>query len=161
MFNVILNDKVDDQIEDSAGDDLKINNSNINNVYDQNKISNDESFPFEDENNNDKVDKMSKDFIKNHFQDMNQDNSFKLSFSQAMNLQQNKISNDESFPFEDGNNNNKVDEMSPKQMENPFQDMNLKQDNIAVKRSLFDKINSRQSNNNIPDMNDNDTDKSI
>ena len=51
--------------------------------------------------------------------------------------------------------------MSPKQMENPFQDMNLKQDNIAVKRSLFDKINSRQSNNNIPDMNDNDTDKSI
>ena len=161
LFNVILNDKVDDQIEDSAGDDLKINNSNINNVYDQNKISNDESFPFEDENNNDKVDKMSKDFIKNHFQDMNQDNSFKLSFSQAMNLQQNKISNDEPFPFEDGNNNNKVDEMSPKQMENPFQDMNLKQDNIAVKRSLFDKINSRQSNNNIPDMNDNDTDKSI
>ena len=78
-----------------------------------------------------------------------------------MNLQQNKISNDEPFPFEDGNNNNKVDEMSPKQMENPFQDMNLKQDNIAVKRSLFDKINSRQSNNNIPDMNDNDTDKSI
>ena len=161
LFNVILNDKVDDQIEDSAGDDLKINNSNINNVYDQNKISNDESFPFEDENNNDKVDKMSKDFIKNHFQDMNQDNSFKLSFSQAMNLQQNKISNDESFPFEDGNNNNKVDEMSQELVENPFQDMNLKQDNIAVKRSLFDKINSRQSNNNIPDMNDNDTDKSI
>ena len=42
--------------------------------------------------------------------------------------------------YDYGNNNNKVDEMSPKQMENPFQDMNLKQDNIAVKRSLFDKI---------------------
>ena len=34
LFNVILNDKVDDQIEESAGDDLKINNNNINNVYD-------------------------------------------------------------------------------------------------------------------------------
>ncbi|MBQ9491246.1 MAG: hypothetical protein IJU86_00505, partial [Firmicutes bacterium] len=118
----------------------------------------------------DKVDKMSKDFIKNHFQDMN---SFKLSFSQAMNLQQNKISNDESFPFEDGNNNNKVDEMSQELVENPFQDinndnsfkvefsqvMNLKQNNVDTKQSLLDKVNSAQSNSNIPDINNDADDK--
>ena len=122
-FNI---DKLGDQISDSEDNDLQINNDNSDEMYNQNKISNDEPFhfnepfPFEDGNNNNKVDEMPRELIKNPFEDMNKDNSFKSEFSQVM---------------------------------------NLKQNNVDTKQSLLDKINSAQSNSNIPDMNNDADDK--
>ena len=98
----------------------KIDSAQNNEIYNQNEISDDEQFPFEDENNNNKINQISLKQIENPFQDMNKDDSFKLSFSQAM---------------------------------------NLKQNNIDTKQSLLDKVNSAQSNNNIPDMDNDDANK--
>ena len=56
----------------------------------------------------------------NPFQDINNDNSFKVEFSQVM---------------------------------------NLKQNNVDTKQSLLDKVNSPQSNNKIPDMDNDDANK--
>ncbi len=116
-FNI---DKLGDQILDSEDNNLQINNDNSNGMYNQNKISNDEPFPFEDGNNNNKVDEMSQELVENPFQDINNDNSFKVEFSQVM---------------------------------------NLKQNNVDTKQSLLDKVNSAQSNSNIPDMNNDADDK--
>ncbi len=116
-FNI---DKLGDQISDSEDNNLQINNDNSNGMYNQNKISNDEPFPFEDGNNNNKVDEMSQELVENPFQDINNDNSFKVEFSQVM---------------------------------------NLKQNNVDTKQSLLDKVNSAQSNSNIPDMNNDADDK--